>query len=359
MKIKSLLNSLLFAVQPVLFMSNLAHGSLASNLSFAMNNDQSNNQLLQPVLKHRYFKDFSHIMGRLHQGVEQDTDIFFIVNTAARSNSCGTNLETLNLPPQHLIMVERISRNEPVFRREQGQIVGLNMRNVRVFGKSTRALDQYQSTPSTPRDALNQKLRQDREIFLRNSGMMNPSDLNVNPVTPFVPISSGVAGGGKILTYSGLFRVNEERTNSRRNNTNTLADPMQFSIYIDGEYDEGREAAVALHGTTPNHWSKLGQQRASSGCIRVHTDFSEWARYYLFYRSSDSSERNFQDLLLNPSRSKSELVPRSELVSSVPSWNRRDHYPPRSEDYSRLNSRESRLRVLFVFYDEDNERSCI
>jgi hypothetical protein len=314
--------------------------------------------LARPVLQFNYFKDFTHIMSRLHRNVEQDTDVFFIVNTSAARSTCQYRADTLNLPPQHLMMVERISRGAPVFLREGERIVGLNLNNVRIFGKSTRVLQNYQVTSMTSQDKMMKKLREDRDLFIRESGMMNPVDFRLRPVTPFVPISSGVPGGSRILTYSGIFRVNEERTNLRRNSTNTLSDPMQFSIYIDGEYNDQREAALALHGTTPNHWPKLGQQRASSGCIRVHTDFSEWARYYLFYRSSDSPERNFQDLLLNPSRSSSSLIARPELVDFVPSWNRRDHYPPTMEDYSRLSSRP-RLRVLFIFYDQDNQRSCI
>ncbi len=136
-----------------------------------------------------------------------------------------------------------------------------------------------------------------------------------------------------ILTYSGIFRINERRTNDMRRSTNTESDPMQFSVYINGEYDEGREARLALHGTATRFWPLLGKQRASSGCIRLHSDFSRWNQNLLFGRSAQG-----------------ELVPRNEWTDLIQHWNRRLHYPPFEGEFSTL-PRAKKIKALVVFFD--------
>lgn len=321
--------------------------------------------LRHDVLEYRHFKDFSEVMARLHPDVEKETDIFFLMNTSDQRNQCSSAISQLIIPNQHMVMIERVSNEIPVFQRQNGSIVGLNPEGARVFGQSLEALRNYDSTPNTPADQMRHKLARDREIFIRNSGFFKMNELAQNQVTPFIPISSGVPAGGRILTYSGIFRANEERTNSRRNSNNTVADPMQFSVYIDGEYGPedsstpGREAALALHGTTPNHWSKLGKVRASSGCIRVHTDFSEWVRYYLFHRSNEASERNMETFLNAPSRSSAPLIAREDIFGQVKLWSRKNHFPSPQSQFVNSPHVGGKLRVLFVFFDQDGQRACI
>jgi hypothetical protein len=108
---------------------------------------------------------------------------------------------------------------------------------------------------------------------------------------------------------------------------------MQFSVYINGEYDEGREARLALHGTATRFWPLLGKQRASSGCIRLHSDFSRWNQELLFKKTSAG-----------------ELQPRDEWSGVVQNWNRRLHYPPFEGEFSTL-PQARKVKALVVFFD--------
>ena len=275
------------------------------------------------VLERAYFRKYEEVISNLHASVENETDLIYFVNTSENRNQCE-NLAGLSFQNQHMMVVKRVAPNVPMLQRNnQGQVTGLNMAGVKILAlqKDNSALGiNYAVTPQ----------------FL-SSQQFN------NSLSPLVPVSTGVPGGGKIRTYSGIFRVNEERTNSRTKSEDVVSgrDPMQFSVYINGEYsNDGKESGLAIHGTPPQNWGLLGRSRASSGCIRVHTEFSRWNRAMLFdYRNA----------------SRNSLVAKADLSGSVRLWSRRDHFPPAEQVFQTLpRSNDRKLKVLIVFFDGYN-----
>ncbi len=275
------------------------------------------------VLERVYFRKYEEVISNLHAAVEAETDVIYFVNTSESRNQCE-NLSGLSFQNQHMMVVKRVSPSVPMLQRnQQGRVTGLNMNGVQILG-----LQKDQSSTGI-----------DYSVAPR---FLSPQQFNQS-ISPLVPVSTGVPGGGKIRTYSGIFRVNEERTNSRTKSEEVVSgrDPMQFSVYINGEYsNDGKESGLAIHGTPPQNWGLLGKSRASSGCIRVHTEFSRWNRAMLFdYRNA----------------SRNSLIAKAELSGSVRLWSRRDHFPPGEQEFQTLpRSNDRKLKVLIVFFDGYN-----
>ena len=86
------------------------------------------------------------------------------------------------------------------------------------------------------------------------------------------PVSTGLADEDGILTFSGIFRINNELT-MRDFNEFDIEDPeadMSWPLFIDHIYPDGRTCGVAIHGTPSSEHSILGKKRGSHGCIRLH-----------------------------------------------------------------------------------------
>lgn len=299
---KSILLSVLFLTAS----TASATGSLGSLTDFGDGYTRQN------VIDYGYFRKFNEIIQGLHPEVERETDIVYLVNTSDSRNHC-TDLKTLSIPNQHMILLKRVSASRPLFdRNDSGQIIGINADGAQVAALAKR--DGIVDAASTPQ--------------FKYLHEMTDND------SAYIPVSSGIPNGNKILTYSGIFRVNEERTNRMRKSTNTTSDPMQWSVYIDGAYDNsGNEARLALHGTSKNYWYLLGKQRASSGCIRLQSDFSRWNQALLFDKAANG-----------------ELVPKAEFSGPVKVWNRKLHLPPVGQKFEQLSTGH-RLRVLIIFVD--------
>ncbi|MBY0515434.1 MAG: L,D-transpeptidase [Bacteriovoracaceae bacterium] len=252
-------------------------------------------------LQRKFFAPYEDVIERLHADVENETELVYLVNTGTKN--CGGTV-----PAQHLQLLKK-SEASPIFtRNSMGEITGLSSETL---------------VASLPIE--NGVIQHGQPAWKRSHELQGHQQ--------FIPISSGIPRGNMILTYSGIFRVNERRTNDMRRSTNTDNDPMQNSVYINGEYDEGNEARLALHGTATRFWPLLGKQRASSGCIRLHSDFSRWNQNLLFSKSSAG-----------------ELIPRAEWFDLIQNWNRRLHYPPREGEFSTL-PRAKKIKALIVFFD--------
>lgn len=301
------------------YLANQAESNVPPLMVGLENPNKAASSNVHQVIERRFFKDYLEVIANLHSEVEAETELVYLVNTSDKRNSC-VDLKGLSIPNQHMIMVQRIARDVPMFMRQNGRIVGINPAGakVAVLAKTPAGIN-FAVTP--------------RFVTL---SQMNPAS-----ETAFIPVSTGTPGGNRILTYSGIFRINERRTNDMRKSTNTSSDPMQNSVYINGEYTEGREARLALHGTMKKAWDLLGVSRASSGCIRLHTDFSVWNQRLLFDREHSAAGN---------------LIPRSEFSGEVHVWNRRDHYPPSAQEYRSL-PRAQKLKVLVVFFD-GSAQSC-
>lgn len=261
-------------------------------------------------LSRRLYLPFEEVMGMLHDEVESETDVIYLVNTSDKASTCKDQI-----PNQNMLLLKRGTTNLPFFTRDaKGTILNLS-----------------QETELATLPKINNQIQFGNPVF--------KSVKEITDDMKFIPVSSGIKNGNMILTYSGIFRVNERRTNDMRKSTNTAQDPMQFSVYIDGQYDDGNEARLALHGTPERFWKLLGKQRASSGCIRLHTDFSRWNQQFLFSKSSEGS-----------------LIPIKDLSGDIKKWSRSLHFPPYEGEFSTLKT-ASKLKVLIVFFD-GYQKSC-
>lgn len=261
----------------------------------------SSTAFAEEKLSRRHFAPFEDVISRLHQDVEEQTDLIYLVNT-------GTKNCEGEIPAQHMMLLKR-NGDHPLLQRESSG--EFNKINAQTFSASL--------------PVSNGVIEHGKPQWVRLQDQTSAQR--------FIPISSGIPRGNMILTYSGIFRINERRTNDMRRSTNTEQDPMQYSVYINGEYDEGREARLALHGTATRFWPLLGKQRASSGCIRLHSDFSKWNQELLFKKTPTG-----------------ELQPREEWAGVIQNWNRRLHYPPVEGAFSTL-PQAKKIKALVVFFD--------
>jgi hypothetical protein len=188
-------------------------------LSPANDNDEGasglpNDTAAPPSASKNLYLPFRTVASHLTRYLEKQFDVLFLANSAT-----GGAMSDL-VPFQHMLMVERKTRGVgALFKRgADGHIIGF----------ADTAL-----------------------------------------VTTF-PISSGLAGAHGILTYSGIFRI--DREDSLRKHYTSPNAPMSYSMYIDFQYASGRDAGLAIHGTPPRNYPKLGKQRASEGCLRVRVE---------------------------------------------------------------------------------------
>ena len=100
-----------------------------------------------------------------------------------------------------------------------------------------------------------------------NQGALGVSDHH--PAIAGIPaeilISSGAGhlGSDYVDTFSGVFRINTQKSLTRR-----FQDGMIHSVYVDIKYPWGKMSGIAIHGTFKSRYKYLGGQ-ASHGCIRV------------------------------------------------------------------------------------------
>lgn len=266
-----------------------------------------------PIVSKSYLKRFSHITQNLHAVVEQETDLFYFVNTSQGQSAQMLSGQPFFVPSQHLVILRRIQRSRPVFLRGlDGQMNGLNIENIEI---ATLSLDER------------------GRIDFKATPQFRPLHQSSQSGTPFIPVSTGVPGDGGIRTFSGIFRINERRSNERRSNI-ALSAPMQYSVYINAEYNGGTESGVAAHGTPPGNWHLLGKSAASHGCVRLQSDFSKWNR----------------DVLFTQNRPGGTLIPRPEYTGPVKLWNRREHYPPPGDVFQSLPEGQ-KIRALFITFE--------
>ena len=93
------------------------------------------------------------------------------------------------------------------------------------------------------------------------------------------PISSGKAGKGYILTYSGIFRFNRELSELKFKDNPEA--PVSYGVFIDFYYTASRQSLVAVHGTPGKNHKFLGKARASHGCIRTFPQNAKTIHKYL------------------------------------------------------------------------------
>lgn len=194
-----------------------------------------------------------------------------------------------------------------IFARKEGQIIGF----------TDDALDFQEWFFS---HYLQSALDQSTEYTRRHSKVsIHWKQEKQNPF--LLPISSGQRGKGSILTFSGVFQLNWDKIQT--NYSTSLSAPMSHALYINYRYGQnGTWSGVAIHGTPPGNWSKLGITRASHGCVRTLPYVSEALRGILI----DSTQFQARDL---------------PALDPLSPWPR----------YSGKTLREMRPKALIVIFD--------
>lgn len=104
------------------------------------------------------------------------------------------------------------------------------------------------------------------------------------------PISSGRKhndGSISSPTFAGTYNLDDrlKTSNGRTRHKKGYYSPgMYDAMFVDYHYSSGRATGVALHGTTPSMYKRLGS-RDSHGCVRIHQDNS--VRLYEYVHQYD------------------------------------------------------------------------
>jgi hypothetical protein len=218
------------------------------------------------------FHTAGEVFATISPTIEEEFDSYIIANT--QKSGAATDL----IPFQHARYIVKKSPELKVFKRDsQGNIIG----------------------------------------FIEN----NITTLKGLPT--FLPISSGVSGGGSIRSFSGVFRVNHSKSKSGLSTSKEA--PMSYAMYVDAIYPGGRLSGAAMHGTPTKNHNLLGKSRASHGCLRTFPSYSK-----LIYAHVIQNEEMYSDDLIE--------------------INRRTNLPGEEAQNGQLGSR-SGTRTLFVIFN--------
>lgn len=196
------------------------------------------------------FLPLERVLSSISPEVEQYFDYFICINTAQKDVS-PTNF----VPAQSMTIIGRSATGQKIFER--------GAHSNEVIGISSTA-QKFQSDFFETH--LNSAIQQSSE-YARRQGI--DFQFQRDSQLPYLlPISSGLAASGSILTFSGAFQINWNKTLDHQQSS--VNAPMSHAMYIYHRYGRaGRWSGVAVHGTPPSNWNKLGKTRASHGCVRT------------------------------------------------------------------------------------------
>lgn len=190
-------------------------------------------QLMMREIHHKYFHfkvSYEEVMSYLTPEMEENFDLYIFVNV---SNEKWGNPNAF-VPSQRMRVLRKKNSSDKVFIRDpQNNIVGIQEG---VLGVDEPALPGLETVMKVSTGA---------------SQRSRPGDSYVD-------------------TFSGLFRINTDKSLSRR-----FQEGMWDSLYTDVRYQTRSQkvSGIAIHGTTNAGYGRLGTQ-ASHGCVRVHRDHS-------------------------------------------------------------------------------------
>lgn len=182
------------------------------------------------------FVPFEQVVAHISPYLEEHFDTFIIGNTATSGSSSDI------IPFQHVRVLHKKNNKKPIFKRKDGVITGINFSNVAA----------------------------------------------IEGIPELVPVSTGTSGNKSIRTFSGVFRVNTERSKEKLNTSASAG--MSYQVYIHAKYEGGRESGLAIHGTPKKNHKFLGQSRQSHGCFRTFPKIAKAIHYHVMsdYRWSDA-----------------------------------------------------------------------
>ncbi len=212
------------------------------------------------------FLNFEQVTAALTPEIEAHFQHFVLVNTAKFDIHA-----TIDLPPQSMTILGRAADGGPVFVR------GADGEAVDFTSEALHFRDQFFSSRLQGALAEAMSEAQARGITL------NPM---VSENRGLLPVSTGNEDGGEgIRTFSGVFQIQIAKTKAHVQES--INDPMSYAQYIHHQYGVGgRWSGVAIHGTPPGGWRKLGQSRASHGCVRTLPPVAKVLRRYFFETAS-------------------------------------------------------------------------
>lgn len=218
------------------------------------------------------------VLDTLSPYLESSFDIVIIANTA--TGGAANDL----IPFQHARLLIKRSSNKALFKRNSaGEIIGFNESNITTL----------QGLPK------------------------------------LIPISSGKPGDGGIKTFSGIFRVNLEK--SKANKTTKVEAAMSYPIFVDVIYD-GRASGLAIHGTPTKNHKLLGVSRDSHGCLRTLPKYAQLIYTYLINNPENISE-------------------------NLPAFNQYQNLPDENVQEGGLGAREG-VRALFIIFNGYNAETA-
>lgn len=194
-------------------------------------------------------KKFSTVAQVITPEVENAFDLFVFANVAYQTKGSPGD----HIPPQHLKIFRKSRPGQIIFNRDT---TGNILAEAPVRGDVPGLDDHFPAFEGLP---------------------------------GLIPSSSGAShfGSDYVDTFSGVFRINTQKSLTRR-----FQDGMFNALYVDIRYPWGKMSGIAIHGTFKSQYRKLGQQ-ASHGCIRVKQNVSKALYEY------SMSEALYDPLLLD------------------------------------------------------------
>ena len=218
---------------------------------------------------HRH--NFTSVTSYLTPEMEEAFDVFVLVNVAPGTN--GEDMEGDRIPPQHMRILRKRHEGQTVFRREDGQIVGLNPDVLGMGDENNPAEPAY--------ECLKGQYKENGKVFFsKTQGLMKDSGLfgitsgngpaNGNSRSQFSALDTKASD-----TPTGIYRVGMAHTqNSGKGKSKSGRRTMFYPMYFDLIYPNGWKSNLALHGTFTSLYDRLGVRQDSLGCIRTHQQVS-------------------------------------------------------------------------------------
>lgn len=203
---------------------------------------------------------FETVVKRLTPELERDYELFIFINTVV-----GPTPRHALIPSQYMLVVGKTedNKNKLLFERSKDNIItgvkpdslGLSQIISAKFLEQARRKDETSGLP----------------IAWENLEVL--------------PISSGASYS--LPTFSGIFQMNWQRSESLRPSRRSYKNPMSNAIYIGYFYHpeavprkdwnpstRSRVSHAAIHGS-PSDWHLLGRARSSLGCARLRPSVME------------------------------------------------------------------------------------
>lgn len=255
---------------------------------------------------------FENVIANISPDMENEFDAFIFVNSGE-----GTQKKSLFPRGQRIKYFRRTAPGVPVFERNSsGQIIGINENSL-----SRGALQTEAELASYVSEAV-QKRSMDKDGILT---------------------STGVASGGGMRTFSGIYRLG--RTNQAH------GQGMIYTMFIDYQYmlDEttpGKVSGLAIHGTPAGNVRRLGT-RASHGCARIEPTLAGVFRSLAYNRTLKPGMTYTEGVVKFPQSTDGWNLEKQDLMD----FSRYTQMPSPEEQIKNPSRVRPGYKALMIFFD--------